>query len=528
MLVSIALTMSLGLPACPSYTTCAFLPMQGSNPTDSQWNEIFEDATENKLGMTSPELPDIEFGPNRTKVPPKIACQILKPIAAAESIWQQFCPDTGDTVISFDCGFGVMQVTSGAANYGPMLASDAIWNVGAGTQILIRKWNEEFRGGPIGDSDPMILENWYYAVWAYNGFVFGNNPDNPQLPPNRPPFNGPNSISRRNYPYQEIVWGYLHYPLSWQTQAKWEAIPVTYPSPGQVGLEPGPLPKLTPEHRSECEVPCVDTECDFERIIDDQDDDFAILSGSTQTSTQGGYKGLFQYTTKDAPQAEAVWNFQVPNAAAYSISSYLPTTEIVLADEAPISLMARGGTLAATLEQTRPGQFFYKHGVVKLLPEVTYQLRSVSEPDTCCDVVAFDAVRVQFERKLGDSTIDESCSDSTDCQNSLICLDGACQPGCEMTGCNSNRCNVITGLCDEPENRMDAEVNDAGFITNVDASNELPMMGIDEDSSCGCRTTHQPREGLPTWWVVLLGALILGLRRIGKGRLRPSRHRCTY
>ena len=85
--------------------------------------------------------------------------------------------------VSFDCGFGVMQVTSGAASYGPRLASSAPWNVGAGTKILINKWNSE-RGGTIGDSDPMVMENWYYAVWAYNGFTYGNNPDNPQHPPN--------------------------------------------------------------------------------------------------------------------------------------------------------------------------------------------------------------------------------------------------------------------------------------------------------------------------------------------------------
>lgn len=528
MIASLVLTLSLSLPACPSYETCAFLPMQGTNPSDAEWNELFEAATENKLGAASPELPDIESGPNRTKVPPKIACQILKPIAAAESIWQQFCPDTGKTVISFDCGFGVMQVTSGAANYGPMLASDATWNLGAGTQILIRKWNEDFRGGPIGDSDPMILENWYYAVWAYNGFVFGNNPDNPQLPPNRPPFNGPNSISRRNYPYQEIVWGYLHFPLSWQTQAKWEAIPVTYPSPGQVGLEPGPLPKLVPEHRSDCEVPCVDTDCDFERIIDDRDDDFEVSRGLTQTSSKGGYKEQFQYTTSNEPDTEATWSFRVPKAAAYSISSYLPDSDIALSPQAPISIMARGGTLAASLDQAMPGRFFYKHGVVKLLPDVTYQFRSSSESGACCETIAFDAVRIQFERKLGDFTAGEVCSDSTECEASLICLDGTCQPGCEVTGCPSSQCNTVTGLCDINEETTDAGIYDGGEVLTTDASVEMMNSNAVDDSSCGCQTAYQPRRGSSFLWLLALGGLVIWLRRIGRGRLHPSRHQCTY
>ncbi|MEE2902244.1 MAG: hypothetical protein VYC39_07935 [Myxococcota bacterium] len=527
MLVSLALTLGLSISTCPSYTTCAFLPMQGSNPTDAQWNELFEAATENKLGAASPELPEIESGPNRTKVPPKIACQILKPIAAAESIWQQFCPDTGNTVISFDCGFGVMQVTSGAANYGPMLASDTTWNVGAGTQILIKKWNEEFRGGAIGDSDPMILENWYYAVWAYNGFVFGNNPDNPQLPPNRPPFNGPNSISRRNYPYQEIVWGYLHFPLAWQTQAKWEAVAVTYPSPGQVGLDPGPLPKLVPEHRSDCEIPCIDTDCDFERIIDDADDDFEVSRGVTRTSSEGGYKEQFQYAFPAEPNTEAIWSFEVPKAAVYSVSSYLPDSDIALSPQGPVSIMARGGTLAASLDQTSPGGFFYKHGVVKLLSDVTYQVRSSSQKDSCCEAVAFDAIRIQFERTLGASTVDEACGDATDCEAALVCLDGICQPGCEVTGCSSTLCNFTTGLCDAKEGNPDAGVYDGGVALATDASNETMMSNAVDDASCGCLTTSPSRKDSSYLWFFAFFFFASWLRRTGRGQQRPSRHRYT-
>ena len=94
---------------CPSYTTCAFQPVPGTNPDDAELNRLFERAAANRLGEDSVALPMLESGVDRTRVEPEIACVILKPIAAAESAWQQFCPGTDLTVISFDCGFGLMQ-----------------------------------------------------------------------------------------------------------------------------------------------------------------------------------------------------------------------------------------------------------------------------------------------------------------------------------------------------------------------------------------------------------------------------------
>ena len=175
--------------ACPNpCRECAFLPVEGTNPTLAGWRALFQTIAQRQGGADLPAIPALETGPDRTSSPAHFPCRLMPAIAMAESSIGQFCSN-GLTIISFDCGFGVMQVTSGAANY-PGLESRADINVAAGADILARKWNSDGSfGGRFGDSDPVFLESWYFAVWAYNGFVYSNNPNNPTHPDGRPPFN---------------------------------------------------------------------------------------------------------------------------------------------------------------------------------------------------------------------------------------------------------------------------------------------------------------------------------------------------
>ena len=55
------------------------------------------------------------------------------------------------------------------------LKNDISFNIEYGADILVSKWNATPR---IGDGDPNKLENWYFAIWAYNGWVTYNNPNN--------------------------------------------------------------------------------------------------------------------------------------------------------------------------------------------------------------------------------------------------------------------------------------------------------------------------------------------------------------
>ena len=500
MIVTLATVLIAG---CPSTRGCAFAPTNGTNPDIEGFNMLFEAAAEDELGAASPDLPMIEAGPARQRVPPKIACVILKPIAAAESTWKQFCAPDGPTVISFDCGFGVMQVTSGAASYGPMLASDTTWNIGAGTQILINKWNAEQRGGPIGDSDPRVVESWYYAVWAYNGFTFGNNPDNPQHPPNRPPFNGANGLSRGNYPYQEIVWGYLHNPLGWRTAPRYVAVPVTYPAPGQVGMTPGPLPKLEPEHISVCKEPCADGDCPFELIIDDVDPGFTS-TGTTVVEAEGGYDDRFLYAPAQGDgkaTARARWAFMVPEDRLYVVSAFVPANAHATAMNARYRLWSRGATIAPSFDQARAGGFFYPIGEGKLLAGVEYEVVLDNATGEAGVDVAFDAVRIVGADPLGTSDLGGPCGRAADCVGDLVCVDSMCTEGCEQTGCVNSSCNAFTGLCDDTEPtvpRPDAGVGDVGTSTTVTA------MPPDIDESCGCTTSGRSRG--PWAWLVILAA----------------------
>ena len=108
-----------------------------------------------------------------------------------ESGWRQFCvPDTpadqvggaARTIISFDCGYGVGQVTSGMhkgetpAFDRARVAGDATYNLATGTLILADKWRAT---NCVGDNQPRTVEDWYVATWAYNGLAFVNNPNNP-------------------------------------------------------------------------------------------------------------------------------------------------------------------------------------------------------------------------------------------------------------------------------------------------------------------------------------------------------------
>jgi hypothetical protein len=85
-------------------------------------------------------------------------------------------------------------------------------------------------------ADPAIIENWYYAVWAYNGFTGpGANQSNHPLDPQfsdwpRPAFQCSGDQQRNRYPYQELVWGCMANPPSAAGQRLWEPVPATLPN----------------------------------------------------------------------------------------------------------------------------------------------------------------------------------------------------------------------------------------------------------------------------------------------------------
>ncbi|RII06988.1 Lipase 1 precursor [Streptomyces sp. YIM 130001] len=150
-----------------------------------------------------------------------------------------------------DCGYGISQVTDhmrmagredghgGAAwpyDKQRAVALDYTANLAAGLQILSSKWNETRKAGlQINDGNPNRLENWTFALWAYNsgfyankgdgspwGVGWANNPANPEWDASRTPFmedalgnERPSDAAHpQDWPYQEKVIGFAAHPPS--------------------------------------------------------------------------------------------------------------------------------------------------------------------------------------------------------------------------------------------------------------------------------------------------------------------------
>lgn len=146
-----------------------------------------------------------------------------------------------------DCGYGVSQLTDGMRLAGKerpgeialpyqtqrAVALDFAANVAAGLRVLQSKWNETRDAGlRINDGDPSKIENWFYAVWAYNsgfhpqsqsaanngawGVGWANNPANPAYKPNRTAFleaTYADAAHPQDWPYPEKVMGWAGHPV---------------------------------------------------------------------------------------------------------------------------------------------------------------------------------------------------------------------------------------------------------------------------------------------------------------------------
>jgi len=119
---------------------------------------------------------------------------LMKSIARIESNYQHF-NDNGSPKIAGDC-IGLMMINNRNGGYDSnRLKYDIEYNIEAGTDVLLNKWSmSSYKSvSSVGDMNPDILENWYFALWAYNGWAQCNNPN--ILPPNA-----------RKYTYQQLVY----------------------------------------------------------------------------------------------------------------------------------------------------------------------------------------------------------------------------------------------------------------------------------------------------------------------------------
>lgn len=105
----------------------------------------------------------------------------IKAIAQIESGFEHFRSDGSPKYSYNGKHVGLMQVT----NYNNMfdeekLKYDVDYNINAGIDVLLLKWNDSVNNvivSKVGNMDPNILENWYFALWAYHGWASSNNPN---------------------------------------------------------------------------------------------------------------------------------------------------------------------------------------------------------------------------------------------------------------------------------------------------------------------------------------------------------------
>jgi hypothetical protein len=224
-------------------------------------------------GLTSAYVPQRLFPPQPLSGGGQVPAQIMLGILGQESnLWQAsrnvlpgetgnplignyygtqiYDDDSGnDWDIRFDhadCGYGVTQMTDGMRKKGherkgetalPLvqqtaIATDYAANVAAGLRLLQGKWNQmQQLGLKANDNDPSKIENWFFAVWAYNagyhapgepntngayGLGWAQNPANPNYPAFRHMFGSdPHDFAEpQKWPYPEKVLGFAANPPS--------------------------------------------------------------------------------------------------------------------------------------------------------------------------------------------------------------------------------------------------------------------------------------------------------------------------
>jgi len=243
---------------------CAVTGAQAFQASSPEVASAMEQAAVSRLGPGYPTLPLLERGyPDQNLVPAPVPCVLVKSVGYVEGSWRQAAGSVpvglvGPVKQSASCGYGIMQITSGMRNPGELppdtqqhIADDYRYNIGWGAKVLADKWNAaDFLNAVVGDRDPAIVEDWYYAVWAYNQFNFRNNPNNPDFPLPRPAYDG--SQSKLNYPYQELVWGLAANPPKERGVPLWEPVALALPDSAAIGQTPGPIPSPTLVHSSIC------------------------------------------------------------------------------------------------------------------------------------------------------------------------------------------------------------------------------------------------------------------------------------
>ena len=145
----------------------------------------------------NPSREELEFMIERVAQKRAIPSILLKAIARVESCYEHYNKDGSPKITG--TSIGLMQVNNSQGGYNSeRLKYDIPYNIEAGADVLLNKWSMSSynKVSSVGNMDPNVLENWYFALWAYNGWAGSNNP---------------NMISSyaKKYTYQQMIYNVI-------------------------------------------------------------------------------------------------------------------------------------------------------------------------------------------------------------------------------------------------------------------------------------------------------------------------------
>ncbi|MFJ7684271.1 transglycosylase SLT domain-containing protein [Peribacillus butanolivorans] len=130
---------------------------------------------------------DIKTLISKKAVAKSVPPEIVKAIATTENGQLKQFTSEGEVFKSMDNGYGIMQITPQSKedtkedkSYWDKVKYDTEYNIDAGVENLLKKWHYAKAKTPIlpkiNTYEPNILENWYFAIMAYNGLSKRNHP----------------------------------------------------------------------------------------------------------------------------------------------------------------------------------------------------------------------------------------------------------------------------------------------------------------------------------------------------------------
>ena len=126
----------------------------------------------------NPSREELELMIERVAEKRAIPAILLKAIARVESCYEHYRADGSPKING--TSIGLMQINNKNGGYdSERLKYDIMYNIEAGADVLLNKWamSSYNEVASVGDMDPNVLENWYFALWAYNGWSQSNNPN---------------------------------------------------------------------------------------------------------------------------------------------------------------------------------------------------------------------------------------------------------------------------------------------------------------------------------------------------------------